>query len=153
MITTMTNTRLLPGALALAIALLVSACGGQKSEEGHAAGEAPVSEHSSAGLPQGNLANGEKLANAKNAATGQACVECHGKEGAAPIDPSYPMLAGQYADYLAYALEMYRDGRRQNPLMAAQAKPLKDQDIADLAAYFASRQHKVYDLQEREAGR
>ena len=149
----MTKTRLLPGGLALAIALLVSACGGQKSEEGHGGEESRVSEHSSAGLPQGNIAAGEKLASAKQPSSGQACIECHGKDGAVPIDPSYPVLAGQYADYLAYALQMYRDGRRQNPLMAAQAKDLKDQDIADLATYFASRPHKVYDLQEREAGR
>lgn len=148
----MTKTRLLPGGLALAIALLVSACGGQKAEEGHGAEEAHVSEHSSAGLPQGNTANGEKLANAKQGSTGQACVECHGKDGAAPIDPGYPVLAGQYADYIASALEMYRDGRRQNPLMAAQAKNLKDQDIADLSTYFAGRERKVYDLHEHEQG-
>ena len=148
----MTNTRLLVAGLA--IALLATACGPKKAEE--AAGEeahAPVSEHSSAGLPAGDIAAGEKFANAKQAGTGQACAECHGKDGAAPIDPSYPYLAGQYADYLASALEMYRDGRRQNPLMAAQAKELKDQDIANLAAYFASRERKVYDLNEREAGK
>lgn len=148
----MTNIRLLAGSLALA--LLVTACGGKKAEEGAAAeagAEAPVSEHSSAGLPEGNITAGEKLANAKQAGTGQACVECHGKEGAAPIDASYPYLAGQYADYLANALEMYRDGRRENTLMAAQAKELKDQDIADLAAYFASRSPKVHDLSAQPA--
>ncbi|WP_133501124.1 c-type cytochrome [Cognatilysobacter terrigena] len=150
----MTINRLLPGSLALAIALLLTACGPQKTEEGKAAEtEAPVSEHSSAGLPDGNIAAGEKFANTKQAGTGQACVECHGKEGAAPIDASYPYLAGQYADYVANALEMYRDGRRQNTLMAAQAKELKDQDIADLAAYFASRQRKVYDLHEHESAK
>ena len=148
----MTTIRLLSGSLA--IALLLTACGPQKEgAEGAEAGHAPVSEHSSAGLPAGNIAAGEKLANAKQASTGQACVECHGKEGAAPIDPTYPALAGQYADYVAYALEMYRDGRRQNTLMASQAKDLKDQDIADLAAYFASRERKVYDLHEHEAGK
>ncbi|TZF91375.1 c-type cytochrome [Cognatilysobacter lacus] len=145
----MTNTRLLLGGLA--IALLASACG-PKADEGKAE-EAPVSEHSSAGLPAGDVAAGEKFANTKQAGTGQACIECHGKEGAAPIDPSYPVLAGQYADYIASALEMYRDGRRQNPLMAAQAKNLKDQDIANLAAYMASRPQKVYDLSEHDGSK
>jgi cytochrome c553 len=147
----MTTLRLLSAGLA--IALLATACGPKPAGEGAGEGHAPVSEHSSAGLPEGSIAAGEKLANAKQAGTGQACVECHGKEGAAPIDPSYPYLAGQYNDYLASALEMYRDGRRQNPLMAAQAKDLKDQDIANLAAYFASRERKVYDLHERQSAK
>ena len=147
----MTNTRLFLGGLA--IALLATACGPKKAEEGAGEEHAPVSEHSSAGLPNGDVGAGEKFANAKQAGTGQACVECHGKEGAAPIDPSYPLLAGQYADYLASALEMYRDGRRQNAIMGAQAKELKDQDIANLAAYFASRDRKVYDLAEHESGK
>ena len=148
----MTNIRLLAGSLA--IALLLTACGPKTAAEAEGGeAEAPVSEHSSAGLPAGTVANGEKLANAKQAGTGQACVECHGKEGAAPIDASYPYLAGQYADYIASALEMYRDGRRENPIMAAQAKELKDADIADLSAYFASRTRKVYDLHEHESGK
>lgn len=146
----MTTFRLLTGSLA--IALLLTACGPKKAEEG-AEAEAPVSEHSSAGLPAGDIARGEKLANTKQEGTGQACIECHGKEGAAPIDATYPYLAGQYADYIANALEMYRDGRRQNAIMGAQAKALKDQDIADLSAYFASRNRKVYDLHEHESGK
>ena len=145
----MTTIRRLSGSLA--IALLLTACGPQK--DAAEAGEAHVAKRSSAGLPEGNIAAGEKLASTKQASTGQACVECHGKEGAAPIDPTYPMLAGQYADYTAHALQMYRDGRRQNTLMASQAKDLKDQDIADLAAYFASRQRKVHDLHEQAVGK
>jgi cytochrome c553 len=43
---------------------------------------------------------------------------------------------------------MYRDGRRQNPLMSSQAKPLTDQQIADLSAFFASRERKLHDLSE-----
>jgi cytochrome c553 len=44
---------------------------------------------------------------------------------------------------------MYRDGRRQNTLMASQAKGLTDQQIADLSAYFGSRERKLYDLSEK----
>ncbi|GAB2517230.1 c-type cytochrome [Lysobacter humi (ex Lee et al. 2017)] len=141
----MTHTRWLLGSLA--IALLVG-CGGKSEDAGHEAAEAghPVSEHSSAGLPEGTIAAGEKLATSKLPGTGQACVDCHGREGAAPIDPAYPILAGQYQDYIAYSLQMYRDGRRQNPLMAAQAKELTDKQIADLSAYFGSRAQRVRDL-------
>lgn len=138
----MTNTRLLLGAFA--IALLATACGGEGQPE--VAGEgAAAAQSSSAGLPQGNVAAGAELAE-KKLDTGQACVDCHGPKGVAPIDPSYPVIAGQYADYLAYSLQMYRDGRRDNALMASQAKNLTDQQIADLSAYFASNPSGLKDL-------
>ena len=141
----MTNTRLLLGTLA--IALLAAGCG-NKADEGHAEGAEHAAKSSSAGLPSGNIAAGEKLSTTKMEGTGQACVDCHGREGAAPIDPTYPVLAGQYQDYIAYSLQMYRDGRRQNTLMASQAKNLTDAQIADLSAYFGSRERKVWDLSE-----
>lgn len=141
----MTNTRLLLGSLA--IALLAAGCG-SKPDEGHQEDAGHATQSSSAGLPEGNIAAGEKLATSKLESTGQACADCHGPEGAAPIDPSYPILAGQYQDYIAYSLQMYRDGRRQNTLMASQAKGLTDQQIADLSAYFGSRPQKVRDLSE-----
>ena len=142
----MTNTRLLLGTLAIA---LLAGCGG-KPAEGHAEGEAAphAAQSSSAGMPEGSIAAGEKLASAKMEGTGQACVDCHGREGAAPIDPAYPVLAGQYQDYLAHSLQMYRDGRRGNTLMASQAKTLTDQQISDLSAYFGSRERKLRDLAE-----
>src|SRR3546814_15890850 len=70
--------------------------------------------------------------------TGQSCVDCHGEEGNAPIDASYPKLGGQYHDYLAHSLQEYRNGNRQHALMSQQATDLTDQQIADLAAYFGS---------------
>lgn len=66
-----------------------------------------------------------------------ACQACHGADGNA-VDPQYPNLAGQYHDYLARALHEYRDGSRTNPIMAGFAKPLSDQEIEDIAAYFAA---------------
>ncbi|RBF06891.1 c-type cytochrome, partial [Xanthomonas oryzae] len=96
--------------------------------------------------PAGRADAGDKLAHAKGKATGQSCVDCHGADGNAPIDPSYPKLGGQYGDYLAHALQAYRSGDRQHPLMTAQATALSDQDIADLAAYFGTRQTQLQDL-------
>ncbi|NIM71186.1 MAG: c-type cytochrome [Xanthomonadales bacterium] len=80
---------------------------------------------------------------AGDAAAGQAksaaCQACHGAagEGAAA---GYPVLAGQHASYLAKALADYRDGRRDNAIMQGFAGNLSDQDIADLAAWYASRE-------------
>lgn len=138
----------------LAIALLTAAvalAGCSKSEEAAAEGAAAEegaheAKSSSAGLPAGHAETGEKLASTKNAKTGQSCVDCHGAEGNAPIDPSYPKLAGQYGDYLAHALQAYRDGNREHALMSGQAADLTDQQIADLGAYFGSRTGNLRDL-------
>ena len=67
----------------------------------------------------------------------QTCQACHGADGRG-ADPSYPVLAGQHASYLAQALTDYRDGRRKNPVMGGFAAQLSDQDIEDLAAWYAS---------------
>ena len=144
----------------LAIALLstaslaLTACGsgeptapaGQEAA-GHEAAAEHEAKSSSAGLPGGHVEAGEQLAAAKNAKTGQSCVDCHGAEGNAPIDASYPKLGGQYADYLAQALQGYRGGQREHALMSSQAAELTDQQIADLASYFGSRTSQLRDLE------
>lgn len=68
----------------------------------------------------------------------QVCAACHGKEGNAPVDPSYPRLAGQHQDYLRQALLDYRSDQRKNAIMGAQAKALSKKEVGDLAAYYAS---------------
>jgi len=78
---------------------------------------------------KGNPGNGQEKA--------QVCEACHGLDGKS-VDPSYPNLAGQYESYLVKALGDYRSGRRTNPVMAGFAGPLSDQDIKDLAAWYAS---------------
>jgi cytochrome c553 len=128
-------------ALALSTALLLAACGGHSEDS--ADGQASSS---SAGLPKGRVADGEQLANAKGQATGQSCIDCHGADGNEPLDPSYPKLGGQYRDYLAHSLQQYRDGDRAHALMSQQATGLSDQQIADLAAYFASRPTQLRNL-------
>lgn len=134
-------------AAALATALALAACSGSEvppEQPAEAADAAPKS--SSAGLPAGDIQAGQKLAAIKSVATGQSCLDCHGPEGNRPIDPTYPRLGGQYADYLAYALQQYRADNRDNALMGSQAKPLTDQQIADLAEYFGSRPGTLRDL-------
>ena len=105
---------------------------------------------SSSGLPGVDAARGDKLAHAKGKATGQACVDCHGANGDKPLDPTYPMIGGQYHDYIAHALQAYRDGQRggtpTTDLMASQAKDLTDQQIADVATYFSTRPGTLHDL-------
>lgn len=128
-------------AIVLLAALALVACSGAE----HSA-EGAEAKSSSAGLPAGRIAIGEQLASAKGKATGQSCVDCHGADGNAPIDDSYPKLGGQYADYLAHALKAYRAGDRQHALMTPQAASLTDQEIADVSAYFGSRPSQLRDL-------
>lgn len=139
-------------AIALVAALMMAACSQSQVEStdhsagdpGHASGE--HGSGSSAGLPAGRADAGDKLAHAKGKATGQSCVDCHGADGNAPIDPSYPKLGGQYGDYLAHALQAYRSGDRQHPLMTAQATALNDQNITNLTTYFNTHQTQLQNL-------
>lgn len=68
----------------------------------------------------------------------QSCQACHGKDGNMAATPDTPKLGGQHAGYLEYALKQYRSGERQNAQMQGFASGLSDQDIADLAAWYAS---------------
>jgi cytochrome c553 len=67
----------------------------------------------------------------------EVCKACHGEGGAKPIMPQTPILAGQYEDYLIHALQAYKSGVRQNPMMAPMAQPLSEDEIRNLAAYFS----------------
>ena len=75
------------------------------------------------------------------------CQACHGVDGNGIGDPQYPLLAGQYADYLEKALRNYRSGERTNAIMQGFASTLSDEDIVNLAAYFSSQTTKLRDLQ------
>jgi cytochrome c553 len=146
----MTKTPLAIALLAASLALAACTSADETPAAHSASDRAEGHSSSSAGLPPGHAEAGQKLATTKNAETGQACVDCHGASGNAPIDPSYPKLGGQYHDYIAHSLQLYRAGDRQNALMGAQAKPLTDQQIADVAAYFGSQESKLHDLSHLE---
>jgi cytochrome c553 len=88
-------------------------------------------------------AKGDAVAGAAKA---KPCTACHGTDGNANQDQQYPRLAGQYADYIAQALQEYKNGERGNAIMKGMAAPLSHQDIDDIAAYFASQPGKLHDL-------
>jgi cytochrome c553 len=70
------------------------------------------------------------------------CQACHGLDGLSK-NPESPNLAGQVESYLTRSLEAYRSGERKNDAMNIVAKDLTDEDIADVAAYYASIQVDV----------
>jgi cytochrome c553 len=67
----------------------------------------------------------------------QVCSVCHGPLGVA-VAPDAPNLAGQPALYLSAQLRAYRDGIRKHEVMSLMAKPLTNEDIGHLAAWYAS---------------
>ena len=89
-------------------------------------------------LAKGNVEAGRQKA--------QVCQACHGADGNGTGDGQYPLLAGQYADYLEKALHDYRSGVRDNAIMAGLAATLSDQDIADLAAFYATQTGPLRDI-------
>ncbi len=82
-----------------------------------------------------------------DAAAGQAraaaaCAVCHGPQGLS-MQPNVPHLAGQPEIYLVDQLRNYRSGKRAHEVMAVIARPLTDQDIENLAQWYASLQIRV----------
>lgn len=82
------------------------------------------------------------------------CQACHGVDGNGTGDGQYPRIAGQHADYLVHALKAYQTRTqksapqlaRANAIMAGFADTLSDEDIENLAAYFASQPSPLHDL-------
>lgn len=72
-------------------------------------------------------------------AKSNACVACHRADGNS-ANPEWPKLAGQVPAYIVAQLQGFKQGLRQNPLMADIAQGLSEQDMQDLAAYFASQE-------------
>jgi cytochrome c553 len=89
------------------------------------------------------------IAQAASAEKGKAlvekanCASCHGANLNAPILPAYPKLAGQYSDYLYYALKAYKVGNanpqygRNNAVMSSQVQAFNDADLQDMALYIS----------------
>ncbi len=82
----------------------------------------------------GSLVGGDAEAGKGKAAV---CAACHG-QGGNSTNSAWPKLAGQGAVYTYEQLKAFKDGSRSNPIMAGQVANLSDQDMKDLAAYFAT---------------
>ena len=68
------------------------------------------------------------------------CMGCHGIPGYHNAYPNYPVprVGGQHPEYVVAALKAYKAGTRDHKTMQAQAASLSEQDMLDIAAYFAS---------------
>lgn len=90
------------------------------------------------------MVDGDPQAGASKA---QACAACHGANGNS-ANPEWPNLAGQHADYIFAQLQFYQSGARENAIMQGQAAGLSEEDMADIAAHFASLEMEVGETSE-----
>ncbi|WP_425544915.1 c-type cytochrome [Colwellia asteriadis] len=86
-----------------------------------------------ASTPASAIYKGDVSAGKTKAAT---CAACHGADGNSLV-PMYPSLAGQSANYIAKQLHDFKSGDRNDPVMAGMVAALSEEDMHDLAAFFA----------------
>jgi cytochrome c553 len=101
------------------------------AQDATAAAPAPASATAAPAALVGNAANGKQLT--------YTCQGCHGVVGYKNAYPNYhvPRIGGQTPQYLANALNEYKQGKRKHPTMQAQAESFSEQDIADIAAFLS----------------
>jgi cytochrome c553 len=90
--------------------------------------------------PKPDLARGQQIAST-------VCAGCHGADGNSPAT-TFPVLAGQHADYIAAQLAAFKSGARPSPIMQPMAAGLSPEDMRNVAAWFDSRkpaQHFAHD--------
>jgi cytochrome c553 len=101
--------------------------------KGKAAGAARKQE----AVPAGNPVWGKEKADSER------CMECHGEDGQGSgnghaAEGKFAKLAGQHPDYVLKQIRDFRSGARKHDQMAIMAKSVSDEDVRDIAAYFAS---------------
>jgi cytochrome c553 len=69
------------------------------------------------------------------------CAACHTADGTRGA-PANPIIAGQHPEYLAKQLAEFKAGKRQNPVMQGMAATLSEEDMRNVAAFYASKQAK-----------
>ena len=118
--------------MTLPLMILMAGLGlaGTAAAQGEAqAPNAPAAENAAAPATAGSVEAG--------ATKSAVCTACHGPNGNS-VNPEWPNLAGQNAAYLREQLQMFKAKKRNNPIMQPIVDPLTEQDIADLAAYYAA---------------
>lgn len=93
------------------------------------------------GMTAANLVNATGNVEAGKTKASTVCIACHGLDGNS-VNPEWPSIAGQHEKYTAKQIKAFRAGERTNVLMSPIALTLTDQDIEDVAAYFATQKIK-----------
>jgi cytochrome c553 len=96
---------------------------------------ATLSNASAQDTKQDVFVNGDAAAGAARAAT---CFACHGPNGNGAINPEWPKLSAQGSRYIYGQLKDFKTAARKNPVMMGQAAALSDEDMRNLASFFAA---------------
>lgn len=88
-------------------------------------------------LAEGDAATGQGIAMQGSGKGAMACAGCHGAKGEGNAAANFPRLAGLNDQYLVKQLQDYKQGTRQNPVMQPIATVLEEQEMRDVAAYYA----------------
>lgn len=118
----------------LVIAATALLCAGPINAQTAAVEAAPAAQPAAAEAAT-TLKPGDATAGQAKTAT---CAACHGMDGNS-ASAQYPKLAGQHESYTARQLDLFKSGKRANPIMLGFAAPLSAQDMLDIGAYFASK--------------
>lgn len=114
-------------------ALAATASLAQEGQTADSASAAPAAAAPANAEAAGNAQRGKEIS--------YTCLGCHGVPGYRNAYPNYsvPKLEGQHPEYLVIALQEYRSGERSHLTMHSQASTLTDQDMRDIAAFFAGK--------------
>ncbi len=94
----------------------------------------PASANEPAAKPKADLAKGQALSTS-------VCAACHTNDGSRG-SPANPILQGQHPEYLVKQLSEFKSGKRANAIMQGMAAPLSEEDMRNVAAFYASKQAK-----------
>lgn len=97
-------------------------------------GQAALAATAAAPAPKPDQAKGQAIAT-------QVCVACHSADGSRG-SPANPIIAGQHPEYLVKQLQEFKAGKRNNPIMRGFASTLSDDDMKNVAAFYASKSAK-----------
>ena len=115
----------------LLLCLLVAASTVFAAEAGH---EATPAVQSKPATPKPDLAKGQ-------ATSTNVCAACHTSDGSRG-SPANPILQGQHPEYLVKQLTEFKSGKRANAIMSGMAAPLSENDMENVAAFYAGKQAK-----------
>ncbi|MCB1746545.1 MAG: cytochrome c4 [Gammaproteobacteria bacterium] len=91
-------------------------------------------------------------AQAEGQAKTAVCVACHGADGNS-MNPIWPNLAGQHAEYIVAQLKAFKSGARENPSMSPMAATVADEDMAEIGAWYQAQALKIAPLGDADVSK
>jgi cytochrome c553 len=107
-----------------------------------ASAAAPAFGEDAKAIAKADLARGQEIST-------KVCAACHAADGSRGI-PANPILQGQFPEYIVKQLTEFKSGKRDNPIMKGMAATLSDDDMRNVAAFYASKKAVLGAAKEKE---